>query len=293
MSSHGNYDNAANAPYWAVMQVSKGINKDTAHGDLTNVTVLYANTTANGYTTDATDGLFLVTGAELVGNGNVSSVTITTQGAGYTSRPYVGFTGSNTTIATGTANLTIVAVDLTSNANFGTNYTVGDRLYANGATNANGTNAVITVASVGDVTVGNVTSITITTSGNFPGLLPTPLTWFPFASNTVARANATGFRANLTLGIGSVNVTGAGEKYNKVDAAVTFTANGSTTGAAGTVVLTGDFNNTVHGFGTNAGWNLRKAFTGGRAGRVQYETLVALGNPTNETGTTDDSVLPE
>lgn len=291
MSSHGNYDNAANAPYWAVMQVSKGINKDTAHADLTNVTVLYANTTANGYTTDATDGLFLVTGAELVGNGNVSSVTITTQGTGYTARPYVGFTGSNTTIATGTANLTVVSVDLTSNGNYGTNYTVGDRLYANGS--SNGTNAVITVASVGDVTTGNITAITLTTQGSFPGTLPSPLTWYPFTGNTVARANATGFKANLALGIGSVNITGAGEKYNKVDAAVTFTANSSTTGAAGTIVLTGDFNNTVHGFGTGAGWNLRKAFTGGRAGRVQYETLVALGNPTNETGTTDDSVLPE
>jgi hypothetical protein len=272
------------------MQVSKGINKDTAHGDLTNVTVLYANTTANGYTTGATDGLFLVTGAELVGNGNVSSVTITTQGAGYTARPFVDFTGSYKTRATGTANLTIVGAVVTSNG-AGTNYTVGDRIYANGS--ANGTSAVLTVAAVGDVTTGNVTLLTISTAGDFPGTIPGPLTYFTGSANTVTRANATGFKANLTYGIGSINITGAGEAYNKTDAAVSFTANGATTAAVGTIVLTGDFNNTVHGFGTGAGWNLRKSFTGGRAGRVQYETLVALGNPTNETGTTDDSVLPE
>jgi|SRR6056300_65314 hypothetical protein len=43
---------------------------------------------------------------------------------------------------------------------------------------------------------------------------------------------------------------------------------------------------------THAGWVLRKEGTGGRAGRVQYETLVAGGSITGDTDA-DDTILPE
>lgn len=43
---------------------------------------------------------------------------------------------------------------------------------------------------------------------------------------------------------------------------------------------------------THAGWVLRKEGTGGRAGRVQYETLVASGSMTGDTDA-DDTILPE
>lgn len=41
----------------------------------------------------------------------------------------------------------------------------------------------------------------------------------------------------------------------------------------------------------HAGWNLRIEGTGGRAGRVQYETLVAMSSITNDAS--DDAVLPD
>ena len=41
----------------------------------------------------------------------------------------------------------------------------------------------------------------------------------------------------------------------------------------------------------HAGWVLRKEGTGGRAGRVQYETLVAMSSITGDAD--DDAVLPE
>lgn len=41
----------------------------------------------------------------------------------------------------------------------------------------------------------------------------------------------------------------------------------------------------------HAGWNLRIEGTGGRAGRVQYETLVAMSSITNDAS--DDVVLPD
>jgi hypothetical protein len=289
MSSHGNYDNAANAPYWAVMQVSKGINKDTSAPNLSNVTQLFGNNTVNAYTTGATVGLFHVDTTEISGNGNVTSITVTSAGAGYTALPQLTILGANTTQATAVANLTLVSVDLTSNANFGTNYTVGDRLYAN--TSANGTNAVITVASVGDVTVGNVTSVTLTTPGNFAGPLALPISWYPFTSNTVARANATGFRANLTFGIGSVRVTGAGYQYHQ-DTVAAAIAGSNTTSASLTVNLTGDWSTNTHGHpATHTGWVLRTVGTGGRAGRIQWETLATL---TSGTGSgADDIAFPQ
>lgn len=41
---------------------------------------------------------------------------------------------------------------------------------------------------------------------------------------------------------------------------------------------------------THSGWNLRTVGSGGRAGRVHYETLVAMGSMT---GDGEDSVLPD
>jgi hypothetical protein len=41
----------------------------------------------------------------------------------------------------------------------------------------------------------------------------------------------------------------------------------------------------------HAGWNLRTVGSGGRAGRVQYETLVAMGSLTGDGS--DDTVLPD
>jgi hypothetical protein len=59
MSSWGNYDNAANAPYWAVTQVSTGVNKAAAEPTAANVALLYGNTTSDVYVTGETVGLFM------------------------------------------------------------------------------------------------------------------------------------------------------------------------------------------------------------------------------------------
>lgn len=67
MSSWGNNDNAANAPYWAVN--STIVNADDAKSvaaapTAANVAVLYANTTADVYTVGQTIGLFAVDAQE-------------------------------------------------------------------------------------------------------------------------------------------------------------------------------------------------------------------------------------
>lgn len=63
MSSWGNNDNAANAPYWAVNSTivnAAGVKAVAAAPTAANVALLYANTTANAYTVGETIGLFAV-----------------------------------------------------------------------------------------------------------------------------------------------------------------------------------------------------------------------------------------
>lgn len=73
MSSWGNNDNAANAPYWAVN--STIVNAENARSiaaapTAANVAKLYANTTADVYTVGETIGLFGVDANEADVNGN-------------------------------------------------------------------------------------------------------------------------------------------------------------------------------------------------------------------------------
>jgi hypothetical protein len=64
MSSWGNNDNAANAPYWAVNSTIAPDNPDRARPTAANVALLYGNTTPDVYTTNETIGLFMVDAAE-------------------------------------------------------------------------------------------------------------------------------------------------------------------------------------------------------------------------------------
>ena len=43
----------------------------------------------------------------------------------------------------------------------------------------------------------------------------------------------------------------------------------------------------------HAGWNLRTVGSGGRAGRTQYETLVAMGSMLNADADAEDTVLKD
>jgi hypothetical protein len=71
MSSWGKNDNAANAPYWAVnsaMMNAAGVEQNYSAPTAANVALLYANTTANVYTSRTTMGLFAIDAAEQANN---------------------------------------------------------------------------------------------------------------------------------------------------------------------------------------------------------------------------------
>ena len=65
MSSWGNNDNAANAPYWAVNSAVAPDNPNAAKPDEANVALLFGNTSPDVYTTNETIGLFGVDNNEV------------------------------------------------------------------------------------------------------------------------------------------------------------------------------------------------------------------------------------
>lgn len=263
MSLWTNVDESAGAP----------VSKPVAGVDATG-TQLYANTTADAFVTGQTIGVFGVSPNETVGTGNVGTLTIAATGSGFTARPTLTITGANTTPATAIANAKVVSVTITA---AGEGYAVGNTFTATGGT---GTSAVLTVDTVNED--GNVTAVSITTVGDYTAV-PT-LEDNPFTSNT---GSGTGFTANLSLGVGSTLITAAGEGYNQETVGVTVGGAGGT-GAAVNATLTGQegTNN-----GGHAGWNIRTEGSGGRTGRVQYETIVAMGSMTGDGE--DDTQLAE
>jgi hypothetical protein len=85
MSSWGNNDNAANAPYWAVNSAIAPANPNRAAPTAANVALLYANTTANVYTAGETIGLFGIDSQEIDVLGDTGAHTgwvLKTQGQG-------------------------------------------------------------------------------------------------------------------------------------------------------------------------------------------------------------------
>jgi hypothetical protein len=268
MSLWSNIEAATSVPKFAPSLVNLSNTQD-------NSNLVFANTTVNAFVTGGTIGVFAVAPNEMIGQGNVSTITVSTAGTGYTARPTLTITGANTDQATATAVGAVVSASITAN---GTGYFVGNTFTATAGT---GTGAILTVTSVG--ATGNVTGVSITNPGAYT-VLPT-LVDNPFTANT---GSGSGFRANLAIGVGAtVTVTGAGTGYNRDTIGVTFAGTGGT-GSAASVTLTGQEGVTKK---PTAGWNLRTAGSGGRAGRVHYECLVAMGSMTGDTA--DDSVLAE
>jgi hypothetical protein len=64
MSSWGNNDNAANAPYWAVNSTMSKQNPNVVAPTAANVALLYANTTSDAYRSGQTIGVFGVDAQE-------------------------------------------------------------------------------------------------------------------------------------------------------------------------------------------------------------------------------------
>jgi hypothetical protein len=280
MAQWGNTDDAANSVLWATTAVNLTPNT-------TNQTALFGNTTVGAFTAGKAVGQFGldVTEISVSGNAAVQQYIITNAGSGYAANAVVtvaNTTGgantlaANSTVATGrvtavTANATIsgytsapaVTIAAPAAQSFNANSAVTNATDAIAITTANsfflaGDKVTYTVAA------GN-TALTNLVSGT---------DYFIKTSNTTAvtlAATPNGDTIDLTKGLTETGHSLTGETATAVSV---LTERGYTKGAAHT------------------GWVLRTVGTGGRAGRVQYETLVAMGG-TFSTDASDDAILPD
>ena len=280
MAQWGNTDDAANSVLWATSQVNLPANT-------VNQTALFGNTTQGAFDNNGVDmkqavGQFGLDVTEIaVSNGSVAEYTITFAGSGYDSAPVVTVSGNATATATVAAGrVTVVAVNSPGSA-YTTNPTVGVaapaavNVVANttGLSNTADTLKFATANSkflVGDrvyygVPTGN-TAIAPLTGNSF---------YFVVAANT------TSVQLSADRGGTAVDIT---DTRNGV-VGETHTLTGEAATAAAVVSGVGGGKGGAH-----AGWVLRTVGQGGRAGRVQYETLVAMGSLT---GDAEDTVLKD
>lgn len=267
MALWSNTDANTSAPKYAV---AGGL------GVAANGQTLYANTVADAFVTGTTIGVFGVAPNEKAGQGNVSTITVSTSGDSAFALPTVTVTGANTTQATATVNVKVTGVTIRT---AGTGYANGNTLFAH--VGANTTRSVLTVTNVDGS--GNILAVSITTAGKYSTI--TTANDVSFLANN---ASGSGFTANLRFGVESVTTNAAGAGYNRD----TVGAVASGSGIANTVLtvqLTGQEGTEDQPL---AGWNLRKVGSGGRAGRVHYECLVAMGSISGGTDS-DDAQLAE
>ena len=281
MSQWGNTDAASNSVFWGAQLFNKVANA-------ANRTALYGNTTADGFVTGATVGQYGVDTTEMgVNSGGFISAIITDNGTGYTANGTVTVTavnGGTSGAANAQANSTgkIAAVNITA---AGSGYisppTLTISAPANTTFNANtavtggtggGANSTIALSSAGSF-VANDEIIYQVASGNtaLTNLTSGTTYYVQFANATVVALSATpgGSRIELTKGLSETGHALTGKNATAI----------ATVGGAKNMGV------------THAGWVVRKEGTGGRAGRIQYETLVAMGSITGDGS--DDTVLPD
>ena len=287
MSSWGNNDNAANAPYWAVSTVSTQLNQPTSAPTAANVAVLYGNTTAGVYRTGQTAGLFMIDATETTaGSDNVADISIATTGSGYVEAPGVTISGGGGKDATAIATIAGGVVTNIAVANTGQAFTSDPTVTVQIPLLTIPTTAVIaandTIMYTGHGQA-NGASLTFNWGGsaNITGLL-NGTTYFaaPLDANRFQLSTTAANAANAVV----INITSTGQagQYLAIDAGTRATAvasRGLGQGSSGAE------------HATHIGWNLKTVGTGGRAGRVQFETLVAQSNIIGDGS--DDISLPD
>ena len=268
MSTWGRNDVASNSVISAVGQYNKTSN--TANRDS-----FYGNTTHGAYV-NAKVGQFGVDATEMgVANGSVVSYTVTGVGSGYFANAVVTVSGNATANATANSTGRISAVNVVLPGN---SYSISPTVTIAAPSITFDANAAVTVATdfigiAGNVFQANDRITYRTATGNtvLAGL----------ANNTTyfaKVANSTGVTLSLTPGGAQIDLTAKG---------LTETGH-SLIGETATAVAT------INGLarkGFHAGWVVRTEGTGGRAGRVQYETIVAMGSITGDGA--DDAVIKD
>jgi hypothetical protein len=233
---------------------------------------MYGNTTVGAFMPNKAVGVFAVNSTMMnVTGGNLIFGFVTSGGSGYSANASVTLTVTNG----GSSGVVNAHANSTTNAGHidALNISTSGSGYITPPTVAIAAPAAINISAN---TVGVVSSTILISSANskwqvgdrlyygvpasntaIPGLTGNTYYYVSFANTTGIKVAATSGGANLTLTPGTT--------------AEVHTVQGDT--ATGYVDV-----NTVFPQVTHSGWVLRTEGTGGRAGRVQYETLVAMGS---------------
>ena len=289
--NQGNYDNAANAPYWAVNSAicKDGSSQIHAAPTAVNVAYLYGNTAPGAYITDATLGLFMVDKTEEhAGSDNITDVSIIQKGSGYVEAPGVTFSGGGGASAAASATISGGVVTKILVTNTGSSYetipdvtvqlplltvltsivnTTSDTINYNAHSQANGASVVYNN--------GGGTTLAGLTSGTTYYVAPVNANSFKLATSAANAAN------NV-----SINLTGQGNNNQY------FTISSGVRATAVAVKGLGEGGGTDSGWthAPHTGWNLKTVGTGGRAGRVTFETLTVVADVKSDGS--DDIALP-
>lgn len=268
----GSIDQANNSALYAPMQVNKPAN--TANRD-----ALFGNTTASAFVNNVTIGQYGVSAAEVaVTNGSVISIGVVDPGYGYFANATVTLSGNATANATANSTGFISVINITAAGN---NYLTPPTVTISAPTiSFNGNTDVVEGASNNFITLANGTRLQngmavryVVAAGNtaIGGLVSNGNYFITGANTTGVKLAATANGAAITL---TKTVTEAGHSL----VGKTATGDAVISGGKGTGI-------------THAGWVLRTEGTGGRAGRVNHEVLVAMGSMTGDA--TDDTILPD
>jgi hypothetical protein len=294
--------NGAPMGTWALVKAGGGPNAhfgNTSSGSRASTDVnMFGNTTMDAFVPGMAVGVFGVDTTEATGvtGGPIAEAYVTNPGSGYGANAAVTITvtnGGTSGVINAHANSTgrIDQLNIsTAGSGYITNPTI--TIAAPSAVVFNGNSAVsanaITITSanskflVGDKVVyaGNSTSTPV-------GLTDQNTYYISFSNTSVVKLAASLGGANLTIDKASGDNTTAGGA----------TLQGET--ATGYVVAGGNRGTGI----AHAGWVIRREGSGGRAGRVQYETLVAMGSlgktgsdygtAASTTDASDDSILPD
>jgi len=262
---------------------------NTSDGSRASIDVtMYGNTTINAFRQDMAIGVFGLDANEMsLSTGTSNGIyRVTSGGTGYSANAVVTLTFSNSTSTYSNA--------LAANSTVGTSGTAAGRVTAV-------TSNVMVTGIIGQVSLAiaapaslNITANstgfangTVAGAGNSAFLQANNTRWqvgdrfyyavpaantpiAPLTGNTyyyVSFANSTAVKVATYSGGPNIAITDT----RVLGAAETHTFTGDT--ATGVLIPSGAKRHAAH-----AGWVLRTEGTGGRAGRVQYETLVAMGS---------------
>jgi hypothetical protein len=274
MAQWGSSDATSNAVLWAPAKYNLAPNS-------ANRDALYTNSTADAFVTGQTIGMYGVDQTEIgIGAKALSAAALNGPGTGGNYIPGEIMTINNTGATySASSTVAVVTTEVRTAA-----VVVGGTGYANGDTvrlnTGAGNQGIFTVTTGAADTI--VASVALTNRGAF-----TTNPTLTAGATTKLTGSGTGLTLTVTTRIKTLGIAEPGD-YSVAPTSLTGVAlSGSATGTGATADLT--YATQSKGI-THTGWVVRTVGSGGRAGRVQNEVLVAGGIITDGS---DDTVYPD